>query len=87
VKRDDAEAPSVAEARAYFDKLRIPVWGGQISHRASYAQALAAGAGAREWDPDSAAAAEVARLWSAIEKSIKAIRGAYEGRAMHKQVA
>lgn len=87
VKRDDIEAPSVVEARAYYDKLRIPVWGGQLTHRASYAQALAAGEGAREWDPDCAAAAEVARLWSAIDKSMRAIRGAYEGRAMHKQVA
>ena len=44
VKRGDKEAPAVAQSRAYFDKLAIPVWSGQISQRAGYVLTLAAGA-------------------------------------------
>jgi hypothetical protein len=39
---------------------------------------------ATEFDSNSEAAAEVAALWSAIEKSVKAIHGAYESIAMHR---
>jgi chromosome partitioning protein len=83
-KRDDQESPLVVQAREGLAKLRVPVWGGQITHRTNYSISLAAGEGAREYDADSAAAAEVSRLWTAIEKSVKAIEGAYSGAAMHK---
>src|SRR5215475_8460289 len=43
--------------------------------------------GARKFDPNSPAAAEIARLWTAITKSIQAIEGAYSGAAMHKAAA
>jgi chromosome partitioning protein len=86
-KRDDQESPIVTQAREGLAKLRVPVWGGQITHRTNYSIALAAGEGAREYDPDSAAASEVSRLWAAIEKSVKAIEGAYAGAAMHKAAA
>jgi chromosome partitioning protein len=86
-KRDDQESPIVSQAREGLAKLRVPVWGGQITHRTNYSIALAAGEGAREYDPDSAAASEVSRLWAAIEKSVKAIEGAYAGAAMHKAAA
>lgn len=87
VRRDDVEAPAVTEARAYLEKLHMPVWGGQISQRNLFARALAHGEGVREWDAESAAAAEIARLWAAIDKSLKVIRGAGHGGAMHRQVA
>ena len=86
-KRDDQESPIVTQAREGLAKLRVPVWGGQITHRTNYSLALAAGEGAREYDPDSAAATEVSRLWAAIEKSVRAIEGAYAGAAMHKAAA
>ena len=38
-------------------------------------------------DANSEAAAEVAALWNAIEKSVKAIHGIYEGVAMHRVAA
>jgi chromosome partitioning protein len=84
VKRDDQESPIVTEAREGLAKLRVPVWGGQITNRTNFSIALAAGEGAKEYDAESAAAAEIARLWNAIEKSVKAIEGAYKGTAMHK---
>lgn len=86
-KRLDAEAPAIAEAREGLENLDVPVWSGQITHRAVFSLALAQGEGAKEYDADSYAAAEIARLWAAIEKSVKAIHGAYDGAAMHKQAA
>jgi chromosome partitioning protein len=49
--------------------------------------ALAEGEGAKEYDADSFAAAEIGRLWGAIEKSVKAIHGAREGAVMHRVAA
>ena len=86
-RRDDKEAPMVAHSRAFLDKHGIPVWHGQISQRTAYALTLAAGASACELAPKSAAAAEVAGLWSAVERSVEAINAAHaaarieEGRA------
>ena len=77
-KRDDAESPIVAKAREGLAGFNAPVWAGQITSRTSFYLALAAGQGAREFDADSLAAAEIARLWSTIDKSVKAIHGAYE---------
>jgi chromosome partitioning protein len=84
-RRDNTESPSVTETRQAIAALHIPVWAGQITNRANYALALAAGEGAKEYDAQSQAAAEVARLWLAIERSVKAIRGAYQtAGAMHR---
>jgi len=50
--------------------------------------ALSHGEGAREYDAEGRAAAEINRLWAAIERSVKAIRGnASATGAMHKQQA
>jgi chromosome partitioning protein len=76
VKRDDKESPVVTQARAHLDGLGIPVWGGQISHRAGYALTLAAGASAAEVEPQSSAATEISRLWTAIERSVAAVNAA-----------
>jgi len=86
-KRLDAESPMTTTARESLINLGAPVWSGQITHRATFSLALAEGEGAKEYDADSYAAAEISRLWSAIEKSIKAIHGAYDGYAMHKKAA
>lgn len=87
VKREDQEAPIVTQAREGLAKLRVPVWGGQITQRTNFTISLAAGEGAREYDADSAAASEIGRLWTAITKSVQAIEGAYSGAVMHKAAA
>jgi len=76
VKRDEKEAGLVAASRAYFDGLQIPVWSGQISQRAGFQSTLAAGASAAEIGPATAAGLEIAKLWSAVERSIDAINKA-----------
>jgi chromosome partitioning protein len=87
-KRSDAEAAIVADARAGLAGIKAPVWSGQITQRSDLCFALGAGAGAKEFDPDSLAAAEIGQLWSAIERSVKAINGAREdARVMHKAAA
>lgn len=87
-KRNDAEAAIVADARAGLVGIKAPVWSGQITQRSDLCLALGAGAGAKEFDADSLAAAEIAQLWGAIDKSVKAINGAHrEARAMHRAAA
>jgi chromosome partitioning protein len=76
VKRDDKEAPAVAQSRVFFDKLGIPVWSGQISQRTGYVLTLAAGSSIGEVAPESTAGVEIATLWSAIERSVAAINEA-----------
>jgi hypothetical protein len=44
-----------------------------VSQRAGFQSTLAAGASAAEIGPQTAAAAEIAALWSAIERSVTAI--------------
>ena len=76
VKRDEKESGLVAQSRAYFEGLQIPVWSGQISQRAGFQSTLAAGASAAEIGPATAAGVEIAKLWSAVERSIEAINNA-----------
>jgi len=76
-KRDEREARVLAQSRAFLDRHGIPVWSGQISQRAGFALTLAAGASACEIEPNSMAAAEIAGLWSAIERSVAAINEAH----------
>ena len=75
-KRGEREAPAVAQSRAFFDKLGIPVWAGQISQRSSYVLTLAAGASVCEGLPDPVAPSEIERLWIAMERSVEAINQA-----------
>jgi chromosome partitioning protein len=86
-RRDNTESPYVREARQVLTQLNVPVWSGQITQRTNYSLALAEGEGAKEYDANSEAATEVAALWTAIEKSVKAINGIYEGVAMHRVAA
>ncbi len=82
VKRGDREAPAVAQSRAFFERLAIPVWAGQISHRTGYVLTLASGASVCEVTPEALAAAEIARLWSAVERSVAAINEARAGASL-----
>jgi len=87
-QRDGIESPIVTIARETLTKFRAPVWGGQITNRADLLMALSHGEGAREYYAEGRAAAEIARLWAAIERSVKAIRGsATASGTMHKQAA
>ena len=86
-RRDNTESPYVREARKLLYSLNVPVWSGQITQRTNYSLALAEGEGAGEYDGRSEAAVEIAALWQAIERSVKAIHGAHEGAAMHRVAA
>ena len=86
-RRDNTESPYVREARAMLNSLNVPCWSGQITQRTAYSLALAEGEGASEYDSSSEAATEIAALWAAIDKSVKAIHGAYEGSVMHRVAA
>jgi hypothetical protein len=87
-ERDSVESRIVTIAREALAKFRAPVWSGQITNRADLIMALSQGEGAREYYAEGRAAAEITRLWGAIERSIKAIRGsASASGAMHKQAA
>jgi chromosome partitioning protein len=86
-KRQDVEAAAVTAARECLGRLQVPVWGGQITHRANFSLALTEGEGVKEYDSDSYSTAEIGRLWLAIEKSVKAIHGARDGAAMRRVAA
>jgi chromosome partitioning protein len=86
-RRDNTESPFVREARAALTSLNVPVWSGQITTRNNYSLALAEGEGAAEYEAGSEAANEIAGLWTAIDKSVKAIHGHYAGVAMHRVAA
>jgi chromosome partitioning protein len=86
--RNDQESPIVTMAREALSKFRAPVWGGQVTNRADLLLALAQGEGAREYNADGRAATEISRLWSAIERSVRAIRGHRSSTGtMHKHAA
>ena len=62
------------------------VW--MVASFADLLMALGKGEGAKEYFAEGRAAAEISRIWAAIERSIKAIRGsASSAGAMHKQAA
>jgi chromosome partitioning protein len=81
VKRDDKDAPAMAQSRAWLDRHGIPVWSGQISQRTGFSLSLAAGGSAGEADPRSPAALEMIRLWTAVERSVAAVNAATGGNA------
>ena len=87
-KREDAESPVIADMRLALQGQKVPVWHGQISNRSTFSLALGQGEGAREFDPESPAAAEMAQLWSAIDRTVKAVNGINDSAtAMHKFAA
>jgi chromosome partitioning protein len=75
-RRADLEAAQVTHARDCLARQAAPVWGGQITHRADLSLSLTAGECTQEYDADSQASAEISRLWSAIEKSVRTVRDA-----------
>ena len=86
-KRHEIEASSVTLARRWLAQMEVPVWGGQITHRSSFSLLLTEAEGMTRYDSDLSLAAEISSLWSAIEKSVRVIRGAREKAAMHRVAA
>jgi chromosome partitioning protein len=86
-RRHELESPAVSIARRCLAQLEVPVWGGQVSHRASFSLALSEREGVKGYESDPSSVAEISGLWSAIEKSIKVIRGARAKAAMHRAAA
>jgi len=78
-KRGGKEALMVRESRTFLDKYGIPVWSGQISERADLDLDDAPEAG--DVDAPSLAAAEITRLWAAIERSVEAVNAAHAAAA------
>ena len=72
-KRDKLESRTVTSARECLAQLGVPVWGGQITHRTSFALSLARGEGVEEYDADPCSVTEISRLWEAIKKSTELI--------------
>src|SRR5438270_10351296 len=73
--RDGVESRIVSIAREALAKFSAPVWGGQITNRPDLLMALGHREGAREHYAEGRAASEIGKLWGAIERSVKAIRG------------
>ena len=67
-KHRDEDPAAVAYAREQLGKYSIPTWPGQISQRAAYPISLAVGGTALEIAPQSAACAELAGLWAAVQR-------------------
>jgi len=86
-KRGEVESPSVTYARECLADWAVPVWGGQITQRASFSLALAEGEGVKEFDTDSSSAVEIGRLWHAIDRSVKAIHDQRKGTGMRRVAA
>jgi cellulose biosynthesis protein BcsQ len=86
-RRDNTESPFVTQARQMIASLNVPVWSGQITNRANYALSLASGEGVREFEAQSQAATEIGRLWLAIDRSVRAIHGAYNSVGVMHRVA
>jgi chromosome partitioning protein len=77
-----------ALCRSHLDEQKVPVWSGQITHRADFSLAPQVGEGGNEFASGSAAAREMAQLWSAIDRSVKTIHGACKNaRTMHRVAA
>ena len=68
-RRSGVESPVVTAARECLVELKVPVWGGQITHRVSFSLAVSRGEGVQEQDLDQSSSMEIARLWQAMEKS------------------
>ena len=86
-RRQGIESPAVTLARKCLGQLDVPVWGGQITHRASFSLALGNAESANSYASDPGSSAEINALWSAIEKSVAVIRGARDKAALHRVAA
>jgi chromosome partitioning protein len=83
-RRGNQDSALISGIREQLGDKGVPVWSGQITHRTAMSTCLDDGEAMREAGGETAAAQEIAALWTAIQKSVKAIHGAYGGRGMHR---
>nr|WP_137830884.1 ParA family protein [Methylobacterium sp. L1A1] len=69
-RRGDQPSHVVTEARTALEGMNAPTWSGQVTTRAAYAHALASGQAVGEFEPGSAAAAEMVELWQATRRAL-----------------
>lgn len=62
--RNGFPAPVAAETRAVLQQTGYPVYGGQISQRAAFSDALNNGSAVHEYEPSGKATAEIRALWA-----------------------
>lgn len=87
-RRNELDVAEVTEARSSLEELTVPVWSGQIAHRADFMLALRQSEGVEEYDAQAPAAQEITYPWTAIDRSVRAINSAYKSpRAMHRIAA
>ena len=86
-RRDNTESPFVTQVREVLASLNVPVWAGQITHRTIYSLSLEYGEGRANTIMTRRRPRRSSNLWAAIERSVKAIHGAYAGTAMHRVAA
>ncbi len=67
----------MADARGALNALKIPVWARPGDPSGRFLASTDGGEGAEEFEPGSQAAEEMERLWVAIDRSMKAVHGAY----------
>ncbi len=64
------EPAVVSEARQALVGLGAKAWDGQVTNRAAFAHALASGQAVHEFEPSSAAAVEMTKLWDAVRSAM-----------------
>lgn len=68
ITRKDRRTQIGAQARQALEQLGLPVLDAELARRVSYPEAIAAGHGPTTYDPDGAAAREVRRLATEVER-------------------
>ena len=79
-KRILGEPVVVSEARQALSALGATSWAGQITNRAAFAHALASGQAVHEFEPTSAAAIEMGKLWEAVRTATGNVPATKRGR-------
>ena len=86
-RRDNTESPFVTQVREVLAGLNVPVWAGQITHRTHLFDLARIRRGREGIRRGFAGGRRDRGLWNAIDRSVKAIHGAYAGAAMHRVAA
>jgi chromosome partitioning protein len=72
-RRGVTEATDVISARKAINKLNAPLWRGSVAQRSAFAQALASGMSAGEFEPNGPAAREMSSLWADVKRVAEAM--------------
>jgi chromosome partitioning protein len=69
-----ARAPEVAEARSFCEGLAIPLATTELGDRRAFARAVQTGRAVQEFEPSSAAAAEMIALWLYVKERLSNVQ-------------